>query len=229
MGVRTVLVTSPGPGDGKTATTLNLAIAATRDGNDVVAVDADTRHRGLTTLTGREGAPGLTELAENFYSPRRCTQRCKIPGATSTRIVPAGSQVTDVGRFFGTGLFPRALVAIRDQAELVLVDSPPMLSVADTLTMAPHVDGILLVVSPDTADRALHDTIEQLALVDTPLLGYVFNRGDDRPKKYGYAPYRADAEGTVADRTTVTPLGSSKPVAHAAPSFLQRLRRRLAG
>ena len=193
---RTVLITSAGPTDGKTVTALNLAIAAMRDGRRVLLVDADERARGLTKLTGVPPSPGLTDLANGELPLGACVSDYRLAEDQRLPMVPAGSALTEPAGFFRSPGFRKALVAVKEQADLVVVDSPPLLAVADTSAIASQADGIVVVVSRGTRLRVLEEVRERLEFVGTPVLGYVFNRADlrrgrsyGRYGRYGYGGY----------------------------------------
>ena len=185
QGGRTVLVTSAGPGDGKTVTAANLSIAAMRDGRRVLMVDADERARGLTELAGVPAEPGLTDLADDDLLVGLATSQMQL-GDDSLAVVPAGHRVPDPAGFFRTGQFRRAMTRVKQDADLVVVDSPPLLAVSDTSAIASQADGIIVVVSRGTSLRLLREVRERLEFIGTPALGYVFNRADPRRKRYGY-------------------------------------------
>jgi len=184
---RTLVLTSALSGDGKTVTALNLAIAARRDGRRVLLVDADERMRGLTALTAVRASPGLTDLVDAELLFDDATVDLDVPGVGSLTMVPAGEKLSDPAGFFRSAEFRKAMVRVQEQAEFVLVDSPPLLAVADTSALAGQADGIVLVVSRGTSLRLLEDVRARLDFVGTPLLGYVFNRA--RPERGRYGRY----------------------------------------
>lgn len=182
----TVLVTSAEPGDGKSVTALNLAIAAARDEQRVVVVDADARVRGLTRLAEIESHSGLTDLTDVAVPVEKSIVRVRIDDA-EVDVVPLGERVIDHAGFFRSSAFRTALQRIREHADLILVDSPPLLAVAETSAVAGQVDGIVLVVGRGTSVRSLQDVAERLEFIGAPLLGYVYNRGRTaRGGGYGY-------------------------------------------
>lgn len=195
---RTVLVTSAGPADGKTVTTLNLAIAAAQDGREVILLDADTRRRGLTRrLDIDDAGGGLPELArpegrlEDVLVPARIDDDRVVP------IVPAVDMGDDTAAFFRTPDFRAALEKVRGLADLTLIDSPPMLLASDAAAIAASADGIVVVVQRGTPLRQLEELRDRLDLIGTPVVGYVFTKarlgGDGYyDYKYGYtSAYRA--------------------------------------
>ena len=105
------------------------------------------------------------------------------------RFVPAGSPAGDTAAFFRSPAFRSAIRRLRDSADLVIIDSPPMLVVADTAAIASQVDGIVVVVAHGASLRGLADLRQQLQFLGTPLLGYVYNRSPASNGRYGYAQY----------------------------------------
>lgn len=188
-GGSTVLVTSARPGDGKTVTATNLAIAAMRDGRRVLMVDADERARGLTNLTGVTPEPGLTDLANDHLNVSLATAHMALGDGDRLDLVPAGRRLEDPAGFFRTGQFRQAITRVKQDVDLVVIDSPPLLAVSDTSAIASQADGIVIVVSRGTPIRLLREVRERLEFIGTPALGYVFNKADLRRKGYGYGEY----------------------------------------
>jgi len=181
-----ILVTSPQPGDGKTVTAVNLAVAASRDERNVLLVDADARVAGTSRLVGVEKGPGLHELQQDPENLVWSQSRRDMPNVPSLEIVPTGSEIADPAGFFRTTGFATAIQRIRDYADFVVIDTPPLLAVSDTAAIAEHVDGIVLVIAQGTSITILQEVKERLALMNAPLLGYIFNRADARSAPYAY-------------------------------------------
>lgn len=185
-----LLVTSPGPGDGKSVSTLNLAVAAARDGRRVALVDADVRMAGLSALCDVDDpVPGLTDVSVDEFPVSRALRPVGLPGAESVFLVTVGESVPDLVGFFRTPGFRHALERLRAEADLVLIDSPPLLSVAETSAIAGQADGIVLIVRRGTRLRLLEDLAERLSFIGAPLLGYVFNRSGERAPYGAYGGY----------------------------------------
>lgn len=181
-----ILVTSAEPGDGKTVTAMNLAIAAGHGDRDVALVDGDARMRGLSRLAGRNGDQGLMELQEAEDVLSWWEYRYAIDGTDGLEFVPAGGHIDDPPSFFQSSGFERVVQRFRDHADITLIDSPPLLAVSDTLAIARQVDAIVFVVRRGISLDALTEARRQLAFVEAPVLGYIVNRVDTR-----HAPYAA--------------------------------------
>jgi tyrosine-protein kinase len=180
-----VAVTSPRSGDGKTVTALNLAIAMARDDRKVAVVDGDERMRGLTRLADIADEPGLSDLGGDV-PVSAAVRDLDLNGTEALDVVSAGAALDDPASFFRTGRFRRAVDRLRDHADVVIVDSPPLLAVSDAAAIASQADGVVLVVGRGTPLRVLSDVQHRLEFIGTPVLGYVFNRSIGSGRRYGY-------------------------------------------
>jgi len=194
-GVRTLMVTSALPGEGKTTVVRNLAIAYCEAGLSVAIIEGDLRRPTLAELFDIDASRGLTDILDGETDLRSVI--VNITGAgTAERIdlLPAGRVIENPT----ARLRPDAFQAVRNQLlsdhAIVLVDSPPILAVSDALVMAGEVDGIVFVVrsgvSTDATSKRLRQTFERMPGVT--LLGTVANAvsdelGIDRYRYY-YGP-----------------------------------------
>lgn len=189
QGHQVILVTSARPEEGKTVTTMNLAIAAGREGRRVLLVDADGRVRGLTRLVGLSGSADLAVLADERTPSDRAITRLPLGDGATVGLASVGAAAATAA-YFRSPAFVTALRRLRGTADLVLIDSPPLLAVADAAEIAQHVDGVLLVCGPDTPRQVLAEVRRRLDLVRAPLLGYVLNRSAPTASPYAAAyPY----------------------------------------
>jgi capsular exopolysaccharide synthesis family protein len=172
--LRAVLVTSPEQGDGKTLTTLNVAIAAGQSGQRVLAVDADLRQRDLSKLCQINGRVGLSDMV---YGDRDMEngQYTWLVAFPSIQVIPGGSPVRDTTGVFKAASFGAVLSTIREHADLVLIDSPALSEGPDALETAKNVDAAVVVVNPRTTLGVLRATRQQLEFAGVPVLGYVVN------------------------------------------------------
>ena len=195
-----IIVTSAGVGDGKTVTALNLAIAAARDGRDVLLVDADGRARGLTQLAEVVPEPGLTDLGDPELPLAGCLAEWRLSDDLIVRIVPAGKELRDPAAAYRSVAFRRGVQRLADAAELVLVDTPPLLAVSDTTAIASQFDAMLLIVNRGTSLHVLQELRQRLDLLGMPVLGYVFNRArPNRLGRYSYSYHSAHGAGPRAE------------------------------
>lgn len=190
---RVVLVSSMSPGDGKSITAANLAVASSQPGRTVLLVDGDERARGLSRLLKMDERIGLTDMGASPNGAVSSYVNSIKELKADLGFVPAGSPAGDTAAFFRSAGFRSAMRRLRDSADLVILDSPPILAVADTTAMASQVDGIVLVVDHGSSLRGLAEVRDQLAFLGVPLLGYVYNRapanGGRGYGRYGYGRY----------------------------------------
>ena len=179
-----VCVTSARQGDGKTVVALNVAAAAALGGRRVVLVDGDMHTRGLTRWVRLSGAKGLTDLG-NGAPAGECIRRLEW-GAGLLALCPAGSPVHGGVGFHHSSALRRAVSILRDQADMIVVDAPPVLLSADSLAIAGKADAVVVVVDSGTPLHLVEEVRSRIANVGAPIVGYVFNRARSRRSRYGY-------------------------------------------
>ncbi len=185
---RVVSVTSSVPGEGKTVANGNLAAAAAGAGERVLLIDADLRRPALHDLLGGRAEPGLVDVLEGRIGWREVARESRVP---NLHAIFAGRPTERPGAILkGAGL--RELVAeAREEFDLVVVDVPPILAVADTASFLHTLDGVLLLARARFATpEILREAVDQLNRVRAPLLGVIFNDLSDRRQAYrNYARY----------------------------------------
>jgi Mrp family chromosome partitioning ATPase len=215
IGGSSILVTSAGPTQGKTTTCVHLALAAGRARErKIVLVDGDLRVQSLTGLLEGDDRPGLAELVFQESDLKDVLVRRAITPEVSVWALPAGQRARDPS-FLRSPAFQEVMSRVRRAADLTIVDSAPVLAVADTTVIAAHVDAIVLMVNERTPASELERVRERLSFVSAPLLGYVYvgdHSGDRDPYGYGYG-----AEGRATSKRRTRMLGSLR---RAAPSWL---------
>ena len=153
----TVLITSTSPNEGKSATALNLSIAAAQDGRKVLLVDADERARGLTFLSGLLDSFGVSDL-NSPVDVDRAIHQWDMADGSRLEFVPAGSGVVgNTATFFRSEGFRAALNVLLDGREIVIVDAPPVMAAAETTDIGAAVDGIVRTFTEGTRSRDLEE------------------------------------------------------------------------
>jgi len=201
---RTVLVTSALPGEGKTSTCATLAHSIAAAGPVVVAVDLDLRHPDLHDRFGMPNELGVSDILAERETLADCLRRVPLAGdpprpllhGKSDRgyagrgelyVLTTGRPVGHPAELLGSALTGQMLEALAETADLVLIDSPPVLPVADTLIVGRLVAGALLVVETGRSPLpAVEKAKSALIRNQTRLLGVVLNRFDSRDTVYGY-------------------------------------------
>jgi non-specific protein-tyrosine kinase len=184
--LRTILVTSAGPTEGKSLTVANLAVAMAQAGLKVAAVDGDLRRPRLHHVFNIHPRGGLTgALLEGSMDGR--LQPVQVEGLA---VLPAGELPPNPAELLGSQRMRDLLSLLTQHVDVVLVDSPPVLPVTDAAVLAQGVDGVLLVVDAgETRREVARRAAESLTQVGANLIGVVLNRVPMRRGGYYYDYY----------------------------------------
>jgi succinoglycan biosynthesis transport protein ExoP len=179
---RTIMVTSAVSNEGKSTTAANLAVALARMGKRVIVADLDMRRPSLGRLFGLdERRFGVTEVLDGRVSLDSVLAPIRIgrggsDGSSegSLHVLPAGSIPPNVGEFFASSRLSTLLAALTAQADILLIDGPPVLGTGDGVTLAAEVEALVLVARVDETRRAMLDeTRDVLAMCKAEKLGVV--------------------------------------------------------
>ena len=186
--VRVIAFTSPGSGDGKTVTSINIAGALARGSDDrVLLIDADLRSPSIERNLGVEAgvAPGLADaIADPSLAFSATVQR---PAHLEFAIVSAGKASVPPHQVLRSPRLEALLAEARQQFDYVLLDTPPLAPVFDAALLSQSVDGLVIVVAAHATPRKLLE--EALNLLDpAKVLGIVFNK-DTQPVFGHYDKY----------------------------------------
>ncbi len=198
---RLVLVTSPGPGEGKTTTVANLAVVFGLAGHRVCVVDTDLRRPTLHRLFGLDNQEGLTNLLlAREPELDRAIQRTVY---TNVSAVTSGPLPPNPSELLGSARMQEILERLKARFDVVLLDSPPALVVTDASVLATLADGLLIVTrAHHTRTQQLRATVEELAQSGRPIAGIIINRVASRDAYYYYGRGYGRAYGEVPDRET---------------------------
>lgn len=185
-GIKTVVVTSAGPIEGKSTSVANLAVAMAQAGKRIILVDTDLRRPTLHQLFEQSNARGITTAL--IKQEGRSISDYLVPtGVRNLRLLPSGPLPPNPAELLGSQRMAELIENLRMRAELVLFDSPPLLAVADTTILASVCDATLLVVlAASTKADSLRKATEQLAQSGTRLLGVILNRVSTSSSSYYY-------------------------------------------
>ena len=163
-------------GDGASVCALNLALAASMQGQSAVVMDGDLRTRGLSLLARLSTRKGIADWKPD--DPKASPETFHTLRETPNFFVmPAGTDVTDPVEFLSSPSFAGVMRAAERQGNFVLVDSPPVLGAADCLQIVTQVKGVILVVRRGVPSQELEEAARWISLAHVPLIGYVFNLG----------------------------------------------------
>ncbi|MFM7320042.1 MAG: polysaccharide biosynthesis tyrosine autokinase [Armatimonadota bacterium] len=187
--MRSLLITSSQPAEGKSTTAANLAttMADSFEGRKVILVDADLRRPSQDKLFRLERAPGLTEVLLGSHSLDDVLRPC---GVDNVLVLPAGTLPPNPAELLGSSAMERLIAELESRADFVIFDSPPALAVADSLVLASRVDAALIVVAyGDTRKTMVRKAVEQVSKANRNVLGTVINRMDASAGGYYYYYY----------------------------------------
>ena len=177
-------ISSALPSEGKSTITANLAIAEAQAGKRVIVVDCDLRKPGLHPIYGMRNDQGLSSyLAQTTKSLEPAFQE----GPAGVKVLTAGPVPPNPTELLGSQRMADLIGQLRTQADIVLLDSAPILSLADTLILQAHVDGTILVVNvQSTGTRMLKRIFSALEQASGRVLGVVLNKDRTRSRAYEY-------------------------------------------
>jgi len=185
-GLRSIVITSSLPGEGKTLTTMNLGLCYSQlPQQRILVIDGDMRTRGLTSMLDHPSSPGLAEILSGDVAPDDAI------AATDQRnlfILPAGTVSSPSPELFTGRRWQEFLGHCGEMFKVILIDTPPILPLADFELISAACDGIVMVVRAHQGQR---ETLQKMAsTLDTKkLLGVVFNATDVSVKDYDVHEY----------------------------------------
>jgi capsular exopolysaccharide synthesis family protein len=196
---RTMLITSALPGEGKSTTSANLAMALAQTGRRVVLVDADLRRPSLHRVFDLPNSTGLTTL---FVMDQPMLAGLLRPTPIETlSLLPSGPLPPNPAELMASERMNEIISLLTTQADIVIFDSPPLLSVADAVTLAARLDGVVLVVDAGrTRSGLLARAADLLNQAQARVWGVVLNRVKSRSGEGYYYYYGSSPRGRDDDR-----------------------------
>ena len=196
-----LLVTSPRPGEGKSSVAANLAAAAAQAGRKVVLVDGDLRRPQVHRLFVTGNDLGLSSVLTGEAPLQQCVQR--VDPDRNVALLTAGPPPPDPAELLTDERLRLALESLAGASDLVVIDAPPVLPVADPIILAQVADATLLVATAGFSDRReWTETLDRLGKVNAEVIGTVLLRPDSRvhaTPSYRYAPSAAPAHWWVTE------------------------------
>lgn len=178
-----LLITSPEPADGKTTTAVNLALTFALSGREVLLIDGDLRRPNAHNLLGLNAKPGLADVLTEKKSMKEVTQTF-IEGFS---FVSAGETKVPPAEMLDSRHMQSVFAEARARADVVIIDTPPVLAASDALILAVKCDATLVVANAGTTDRRALDQVEKtFGAVGVPVSAVIFNRFDAGEGYYEY-------------------------------------------
>jgi capsular exopolysaccharide synthesis family protein len=190
--LKTILVSSPGPSEGKTTVATNLAAAMAQANKRVILLEGDLRRPRVHKAMGMPNQMGLSEVFRGQLDIRDVARYSKVKDLA---VITSGSLPPNPAELLGSSRMGQIISRLEESASIVIIDSPPFV-VADATVLASKVDGVILVIQPGrTHAEAAKAMLAQLERADARVIGVVLNRV---PRKgasyYGNYLYQYDSD-----------------------------------
>lgn len=196
-----IVITSSVPGEGKTTTAINLAVALADSGAHVVLVDADLRRPSIADYMGLEGRVGLTTVLIGRAEIGDVVQPWRD---TSLHVLPSGQIPPNPSELLGSRAMATLLGTLTQSYETVVIDSPPLLPVTDAAILSKLASGVVVVAGADRIHKAqLRESLDTLERVDAQVLGLVLNKAEHNGRDGYEYTYESYTSGEIAsDRSS---------------------------
>jgi len=185
--IKTVLITSSGPGEGKTTTSSNLAVVMAQGGNKTILVDCDQRKPKVHRVFKLSNASGLSNMLVKESEMQVGIQKTNIP---NLHVLTAGTRPPNPAELLGSEKMKKFMEQLELNYDFVILDTPPIIMVTDAQILAQYADGCLLVVASGEAEKDL--VIKAKSLLDkvnAKILGVILNKVDSTKKGYYHYQY----------------------------------------
>jgi succinoglycan biosynthesis transport protein ExoP len=204
--IKSVLVTSADPGEGKTLVSLGLALAAVTSGERVLLLEADLRDPGLSKVLGLEAKRGLSQLLsgegsgalEDAVTTVQAGDLADAIGEMTLDVIPAGAIPPNPTELVESQRMKDLIVEAEGRYDFVVIDTPPILVVSDAIPLIFTVSGVLVVSGLGVSTRSsAADLAEQLERLGAPTLGLVANFAEHTGRSYEGYGYGRPPEATL--------------------------------
>jgi polysaccharide biosynthesis transport protein len=210
--IKTILITSPSPGNGKSTVSSNLALSFSQVKQDVVLVDADLRRSAVHSSLKMSISPGLSDVISNKANVQNVIRQWKRN--KNLKVITAGTKLANITEVVGSKRIAAILSELKKDHELIIIDGPPLI-IADSYNQASGADGIIIVMEPgQTSEEQAKSIREQLDRANANILGIVFNKmSEETMHSYGDYQYRSlyssEYYGNYSSKTTKEPVKAS--------------------
>ena len=182
--LRSLVVTSASPRDGKTMVCTNTAAAMAQAGHRVVVVDADLRRPHVHDVFGMDNSVGLVDV---LIGQSTLEQAIRPSGVDGLFVLASGGAPSQPAEMLSSKGFGRLLERLNQSFDYIFLDSPPVLAVTDAAVLSQMVDGVVLVLRVGRTNRSLfRETLRTLDAVGSRVAGVVCNGVDLSARRYGY-------------------------------------------
>lgn len=186
-----LLITSPGPGEGKSTTTANLAVTFAQEGRNVLIIDCDLRRPLQHRIFGMLNYQGLTNVLVTEISLQEAVQETTEP---RVHLLTSGPLPPNPAELVGSNSLKRLLQEAKSSYDLLILDSPPVTMVTDATILASFLDGTILVITAGKTTRDMAQKAKKILTgVNAKILGVILNKVSSKSGDY-YYHYYEDSE-----------------------------------
>ncbi|MFC1639905.1 polysaccharide biosynthesis tyrosine autokinase, partial [Gemmatimonadota bacterium] len=198
--IQFLAVTSPGPGEGKSTTTVNLAVALAQGTSKVLLVDGDLRRPVVHRTFQLVAEPGLTDI---LVGKATIQETIRTDVAPNLDVIPSGPRPPNPSELLGSSAMQQFIAEVRREYDYIVLDTPPTLPVTDSTVIGAAADAMVVVVrSGETEEQAAQRALAQLRRVHTRIAGVVLNGVSRRHERYySYYSYGAAGGGSQRERS----------------------------
>lgn len=192
-GCKRIIVSSSNPSEGKTTTTVNLAVTISQAEQKVLLIDADLRKPKIHQYFSIPNAPGLTNYLGDSFTNKGKTDLFSVIHSTeyeNLSVLCSGSIPPNPAELLGSELMSEFLNDISNDYDYIIIDTPPINVVSDALPLIRESDGVVMVVRQNkTTHPELQKALQSLEFIDAKLLGFVVNFVESKASKYSNSKY----------------------------------------
>jgi non-specific protein-tyrosine kinase len=198
---KTILVTSPGPGEGKSVTVANLGLIMAQADFKTVVVDADLRQPMLHQIFGLSNSLGLTDLLTTGET--NLDDVLQASGHANLHVITSGPLLPNPSERLSSQRMGNLLSQLTAMADVVIFDSPPVMAVTDASVLANQVDGVIMVAQAKHTTRPMFKkAVERLLQMRAVIIGGILNKVTGRSDAYYYAPAQVRRQSRQSEPAT---------------------------
>ncbi|NMM63694.1 CpsD/CapB family tyrosine-protein kinase [Clostridium sp. P21] len=180
--VKTIVVTSSGPGEGKSTICANLAVVIAENGYKTILIDCDQRMAKLHKLFNRSNEKGLSDFLVDNIQFSEAVQNTEIPNLD---IITSGTKPPNPSELVASKKMKKFIEDLKEIYDYIIIDTPPVIVVTDAQLISTYVDGCILVVASSQVEKsAAVKAKELLEKVNARILGVVINKMDVKQNRY---------------------------------------------
>ena len=186
-GLRSVVVTSTAPSEGKTLVATNLAVALAQSGQRVLLIDADMRKPRVHAVFGKAREPGLSDV---LVGTAKFAQTIHATAVQGLWLIPAGTPPPNPAELLSAKRFADLMASLGRHFDWAIIDTPPIMAVTDSAIVSHLTSGVLFVIGAEMTNRyAAQRAVAQLGRAKAKFVGAVLNRVDLKHHAYYYSNY----------------------------------------